>query len=334
MRQTRQVLTEYLALRPGLKKGLASVVEATASACAEISRLIAAGALRSVLGAAASSNVQGEAQKKLDIISNEIIKVWAARSGSIRGLASEEEDNIVSLGDGPNLDFLLMFDPLDGSSNIDVNVSIGTIFSVLDAPAQGQGLTSNDFLQTGRCQLAAGYAIYGPQTNLVITLDEGVAQFTLDPDNQDWVLTQENLRIPDKTQEFSVNMSNIRHWRPAFRTYIEVCLAGRAGPRGKDFNMRWTASMVADVNRVLCRGGIFLYPWDAREPARAGKLRLMYEANPMSLIVERAGGASWNGVTSILDVEPLSIHQRVQVILGSRSEVECVAHYSNDASLW
>ena len=332
MRQTTQVLAEYLALRPGLDRGLASVIEATASACAEISRLVAQGALRSVLGTADSSNIQGEHQKKLDILSNQIVKMWAQRSGKVRGLVSEEEDDIISLDDGPDRNFLLLVDPLDGSSNIDVNVSIGTIFSVLRAPAHGQSLTSSDFLQTGRSQLAAGYAIYGPQTNLVLTFDAGVAQFTLDPDKQTWVLTQDQFSIPDDTEEFSVNMSNARHWRPEFRAYIDACIAGLTGPHGKNYNMRWTASMVADVNRVLCRGGIFLYPWDAREPTRAGKLRLMYEANPLSLIVERAGGVSSNGATSILDVNPLSIHQRVEVILGSRSEVECVVGYGNDDS--
>jgi fructose-1,6-bisphosphatase I len=214
------------------------------------------------------------------------------------------------------------FDPLDGSSNIDVNVSVGTIFSVLPAPA-GHAPTEADFLQPGRNQVAAGYAVYGPQTMLVLTLAQGVRAFTLSADGR-WLLTHDTLSIPADTAEFAINMSNQRHWAEPMRRYIDGCLAGKDGPRGKNFNMRWIASMVADVHRILMRGGVFMYPWDAREPGKPGKLRLMYEANPMGLVVERAGGKVTDGVANILDIQPTKLHQRVPVVLGSANEVEVV----------
>jgi fructose-1,6-bisphosphatase I len=224
---------------------------------------------------------------------------------------------------------LLLFDPLDGSSNIDVNVSIGTIFSVLQAPAEAAGreIAEADFLQPGTRQVAAGYAIYGPQTMLVLTVGAGVMGFTLDREMGSWLLTHENIRIPDETAEFAINMSNMRHWEAPVRRYIEECLQGETGPLGKNYNMRWIASMVADVHRILTRGGIFMYPRDARASGRKGKLRLMYEANPMSFLVEQAGGLAVDGETRILDVQPEALHQRVGVILGSRQEVERVQGY-------
>ncbi len=227
----------------------------------------------------------------------------------------------------PKGEYLLLFDPLDGSSNIDVNVSIGTIFSVLKMPDGESGVDEGDFLQPGRQQVAAGYCVYGPQTTLVLTVGDGVVMFTLDREQGSFLLTQENIRIPDDTQEFAINMSNMRHWDEPVKRYIDECLAGREGPRGKDFNMRWVASMVADVHRILTRGGVFMYPWDAREPKKAGKLRLMYEANPMSWLIEQAGGAATNGRQRILDVQPSALHERVSVVLGSKSEVERLTSY-------
>ena len=220
----------------------------------------------------------------------------------------------------------LLFDPLDGSSNIDVNVSIGTIFSVLKKP-EGAGVSEQDFLQAGCKQVAAGYCVFGPQTTLVLTVGKGVAMFTLDREQGSFVLTQENMRIPEDTKEFAVNMSNMRHWDAPVKRYIDECLAGKEGPRGKDFNMRWIASMVADVHRILTRGGVFLYPWDKREPNKPGKLRLMYEANPMAWLIEQAGGAATNCRQRILDIEPGKLHERVAVVLGSKNEVERVTRY-------
>jgi fructose-1,6-bisphosphatase I len=226
----------------------------------------------------------------------------------------------------PRGEYLLLFDPLDGSSNIDVNVSIGTIFSVLVKP-EGVDVSEQDFLQAGHQQVAAGYCVYGPQTTLVLTVGHGVAMFTLDREQGSFVLTQENVRIPEDTQEFAINMSNMHHWDAPTKRYIDECLQGREGPRGKDFNMRWIASMVADVHRILTRGGVFMYPWDKREPNKAGKLRLMYEANPMAWLVEQAGGAATNGQQRILDIAPEQLHQRVSVVLGSKNEVERVTQY-------
>jgi fructose-1,6-bisphosphatase I len=222
---------------------------------------------------------------------------------------------------------MLLFDPLDGSSNIDVNVSIGTIFSVLKAP-EGMGEpTEEAFLQPGTAQVAAGYAVYGPQTMLVLTTGDGVHCFTLDREQGSWVLTQSDIQIPAATKEFAINMSNKRHWQPPVQRYIDEMLEGSTGPRGKDFNMRWIASMVADVHRILNRGGVFMYPADMRDPAQPGKLRLMYEANPMAMIVEQAGGAATDGAKRIMDIQPHKLHQRVPVFLGSKEEVEIVTRY-------
>ncbi len=269
-------------------------------------------------------------QKKLDVISNEILLEANEWGGQLAAMASEEMETIHKIPNRyPKGEYLLLFDPLDGSSNIDVNVSIGTIFSILKAPenATGREITEEDFLQPGSKQVAAGYALYGPQTLLVLTIGNGVVVFTLDRELGSWLLTQENVRIPEDTKEFSINMSNSRHWDQPIQHYIQDCLAGSTGPRGKDFNMRWVASMVAEVHRILQRGGIFLYPWDKRDPSKPGKLRLMYEANPMSMLIEQAGGAAVDTVNRILDIQPSQIHQRVSVILGSKNEVETVKKY-------
>ncbi len=312
-------LAARLAAEPA-DAALKDVVQTIAATCAQISRVVASGALSGSLGAAGSTNVQDEEQKKLDVITNDMLSDALKGCAAVAGLASEELEEVEPTGRVGG--YLVTFDPLDGSSNIDVNVSVGTIFSVLSAPAD-HAPTEADFMQSGRSQVAAGYAVYGPQTMLVLTLSGGVDGFTLSADGQ-WLLTHPNLAIKADTAEFAINMSNQRHWAPPVRRYIDGCLAGKDGPRGKNFNMRWVASMVADVHRILMRGGIFMYPWDAREPEKPGKLRLMYEANPMSLLVERAGGKSTEGLTDILDLQPTKLHQRVPVVLGSANEVEAV----------
>jgi fructose-1,6-bisphosphatase I len=289
-----------------------------------------------VLGTAGSENVQGEVQKKLDIIANEVLIEANEWGGHLAAMASEEMEGIYAVPNRyPQGEYLLLFDPLDGSSNIDVNVSIGTIFSVLKMSRENSStvepVSEADFLQPGHQQAAAGYCIYGPQTMLVLTVGDGVVMFTLDGETGSWVLTQENVQIPADTKEFAINMSNMRHWDAPVKRYVDECLQGTEGPRGKDFNMRWIASMVADVHRILSRGGIFMYPWDKREPNKAGKLRLMYEANPMGWIVEQAGGLVTNGRQRVLDLVPGQLHERVSVILGSKNEVERVTRYHLEA---
>ncbi len=323
---TRLSLTHFLIRcerTRGMDANLRLLLETVARAVKTISHAVGRGSLGDVLGSAESTNVQGETQKKLDIIANQMLIEANEWGGTLAAMASEEMDEPLGIPVAyPRGDYLLLFDPLDGSSNIDVNVSIGTIFSVLRArDPRGQ---ENDFLQAGTQQVCAGYGVYGPQTQFVITIGHGVHEFTLDKDTGSFLLTRENLRIPAQTHEFAINMSNSRHWEPPVQRYIEECLAGVDGPRGKDYNMRWVASMVSDVHRILQRGGIFLYPRDRREPGKAGKLRLMYEANPMAFLIEQAGGAATNGRQRILDIAPTSLHQRVAVFLGSRDEVDYV----------
>ncbi|KQT11507.1 class 1 fructose-bisphosphatase [Ramlibacter sp. Leaf400] len=309
------------------------LIEVVARACKRISHAVNKGALGDVLGTAGSENVQGEVQKKLDIIANEVLIEANEWGGHLAAMASEEMDGIYLVPNRyPQGEYLLLFDPLDGSSNIDVNVSIGTIFSVLKKPEDHAGVSEQDFLQCGNRQVAAGYCVYGPQTTLVLTVGDGVAMFTLDREQGSFFLTQENVRIPEDTREFAINMSNVRHWDAPVKRYIDECLAGKEGPRGKDFNMRWVASMVADVHRILTRGGIFMYPWDKREPDKPGKLRLMYEANPMGWLIEQAGGAATDARQRILDIQPQKLHERVSVVLGSKNEVERVTRYHTEAS--
>ncbi len=333
---TRISLSRYLVeqqrVHGHIPSELRLLLEVVARACKSISHAVNKGALGGVLGSAESENVQGEVQKKLDIIANEVLIEANEWGGHLAAMASEEMDSIYAVPNRyPQGEYLLLFDPLDGSSNIDVNVSIGTIFSVLkkhnDDPKKIEPVSEADFLQAGKQQVAAGYCVYGPQTTLVLTVGDGVAMFTLDREQGSFVLTQENVRIPEDTKEFAINMSNMRHWDAPVRRYIDECLQGKEGPRGKDFNMRWIASMVADVHRILTRGGVFMYPWDKREPDKPGKLRLMYEANPMSWLVEQAGGAATNGRQRILDIPPKKLHERVSVILGSKNEVERVTGY-------
>jgi fructose-1,6-bisphosphatase I len=308
------------------------LLEVVARACKSISHAVNKGALGGVLGSAHTENIQGEVQKKLDIIANDVLIEANEWGGHLAAMASEEMDDIYAVPNRyPQGEYLLLFDPLDGSSNIDVNVSIGTIFSVLKKNSNTPTVSKEDFLQCGNEQVAAGYCVYGPQTTLVLTVGDGVAMFTLDREQGSFVLTQDHVQIPADTKEFAINMSNMRHWDAPVKRYIDECLLGKEGPRAKDFNMRWIASMVADVHRILTRGGVFMYPWDKREPNKPGKLRLMYEANPMSWIVEQAGGASTNGKTRIMDIQPKELHERVSVILGSKNEVERVTKYHTDA---
>jgi fructose-1,6-bisphosphatase I len=333
-------LTRYLVEQQRANDSIPSqlrlLLEVVARACKSISQAVNKGDLGGVLGVAHTENVQGEVQKQLDIIANEVLIEANEWGGHLAAMASEEMDTIhVVPHRFPQGEYLLLFDPLDGSSNIDVNVSIGTIFSVLKKPNEDpttiEPVTEQDFLQSGAQQVAAGYCVYGPQTTLVLTVGQGVAMFTLDREQGSFVLTKEHVQIPPDTKEFAVNMSNMRHWDAPVKRYVDECLAGKEGPRGKDFNMRWIASMVADVHRILTRGGIFMYPWDKREPHKAGKLRLMYEANPMSWLIEQAGGAATNGYERILDIPVTQLHQRVSVVLGSKNEVERVTQYHHEA---
>ena len=325
-------LVEQQRAKGNIPPELRLLLEVVARACKSISHAVNKGALGGVLGTAMTENVQGEVQKKLDIIANEVLIEANEWGGHLAAMASEEMDSIYAVPNRyPQGEYLLLFDPLDGSSNIDVNVSIGTIFSVLKKAEGNVAVQEADFLQVGSAQVAAGYCVYGPQTTLVMTVGDGVAMFTLDREQGSFVLTQEHVQIPADTKEFAINMSNMRHWDDPVKHYIDECLAGKSGPRGKDFNMRWVASMVADVHRILTRGGVFMYPWDKREPDKPGKLRLMYEANPMSWLVEQAGGAATNGEQRILDIQPTQLHQRVSVFLGSKNEVDHVTelHRSN-----
>lgn len=311
-----------------LPTDLRFLLEVVARACKSISNAVNQGALGDILGSAGSGNVQGETQQKLDVLANDILLEANEWGGHLAAMASEEMETIHEIPNRyPQGEYLLLFDPLDGSSNIDVNVSIGTIFSVLKKPNNGQAVTEMDFLQAGTEQVAAGYALYGPQTILVLTTGSGVNMFTLDRNQGSFILTRTNVQVPEDTKEFSINMSNMRHWAEPVKKYVDECLAGSVGPRGKDFNMRWIASMVADVHRILTRGGVFLYPWDKRDPEKPGKLRLMYEANPMSFLIEQAGGAAVNGKDRIMEVKPRKLHERISVILGSKNEVDLIQKY-------
>jgi fructose-1,6-bisphosphatase I len=334
MSTKRKSLTQYLIEQQRgpaeLPAQLRLLIEVVARACKSIAISVNKGALGDVLGTAGSENVQGEVQKKLDIIANEVLIEANEWGGHLAGMASEEMDDMHAVPlHYPQGEYLLLFDPLDGSSNIDVNVSIGTIFSVLKH--KGGEVSNTSFLQAGTEQVCAGYCVYGPQTTLVLTVGQGVAMFTLDREQGSFVQTADQVMIPEDTKEFAINMSNMRHWAPPVTRYIEECLAGKDGARGKDFNMRWIASMVADVHRIITRGGIFMYPWDKREPGKPGKLRLMYEANPMSFLIEQAGGASTNGLQRIMELQPGGLHERVSVVLGSKNEVELVTRYHREA---
>ena len=307
---------------------LIALVNDIQTACKYISSAVARGALADARGAAGTVNVQGEEQKHLDVIANDIMITCCEWGGYLAGMVSEEMDAPYQIPARYTRGrYLLVFDPLDGSSNVDVNVTVGTIFSVLRAPADVGDPRPEDFLQSGAQQVCAGYALYGPTAMIVITLGTGVHGFTLDREIGAYILTHPDLKIAEDTQEFAVNASNQRFWEPPVKRYVEECIAGKSGARAKDFNMRWIASLVAEVHRILMRGGLFMYPKDTKDPAKPGRLRLLYEANPMAMLIEQAGGAASTGRGRVLDVAPTSLHQRVPVILGSRSEVARLERY-------
>jgi len=333
MTEYRTTLTHYLIEEQRKRKGegvLTLLLADVMTACKTISDLVDHGELAGALGSQGTENVQGEVQKKLDVQSNELFKFCNTIGGHLAGMASEEEDDIVTVPAEYRGRYLLLFDPLDGSSNIDVNVSVGSIFSILRCPEGIEAPTAAVFLQPGTEQVCAGYTVYGPSTMLVITTGNGVSGFTMDRNVGEFFLTHPNMTIPTETSEFAINMSNMRHWESPVKRYIDECLQGSEGLRKRDFNMRWVASMVADVHRIMCRGGVFMYPIDDRIREKGGKLRLMYEANPMSFIIEQAGGVSSTGRERIMDIAPSELHQRVPVILGSKSEVERIVGYHAD----
>lgn len=312
---------------PGVSGTFTLLLNDIVKACKQISHMVNRGDLIGVLGSAGSENVQGEVQKKLDIITNDIMVDSLIWTGHLSGMASEEVDDIIPIPDHyPRGKYLALFDPLDGSSNIDVNLTVGTIFSILRYNGTGQPRLE-DFLQKGSEQVCAGFVLYGPSTMMILTTGHGVNGFTLDQDIGEFILTHPNMTIPSETSEFAINMSNQQFWEAPVKRYIDECVAGKQGPRGKSFNMRWVASLVAEVFRILTRGGVFLYPYDLRDPAKPCKLRLMYEANPVAFIVEQAGGACSTGRERMLDVQPKGLHQRVPLILGSKSEVDRIVEY-------
>ncbi len=316
---------------PGATGDFTSLLNDILTACKKISCAVNRGGLIGILGSAETENVQGETQKKLDIISNDVMIEALDWTGHLAGMASEEMDDPLPIPDMyPKGKYLILFDPLDGSSNIDVNLSVGTIFSVLRCPEGVENPSVEDFLQPGTEQVCAGYALYGPSTMLVLTTGHGVNGFTLDRSIGEFILSHPDMKVPETTREFAINMSNQRFWPAPIKRYVDECLAGEHGAHNKNYNMRWVASMVAEVHRILTRGGIFMYPADSRPGSENGKLRLMYEANPMSFIIEQAGGASHTGRQRIMDVKPEGLHQRVPVILGSREEVEVVVGYHGD----
>ncbi len=334
----KQTLTQYLIEQrrrfPQASGELNALILDVSIACKAIARQVALGALAEV-PAGGTVNVQGEAQKPLDIISNDMLIRQTEWSGHLAGMASEELDAPYQIpADYARGKYLLVFDPLDGSSNLDVNVSVGSIFSILRAPDDvidsHRDVTEEDFLQPGATQVAAGYALYGPTTMLVLTVGNGVVGFTLDPGIGEFKLTHPDIRVPEDTQEFAINTSNSRFWEPPVKRYVDECLAGRSGPRGKDFNMRWIASMVAEAHRILMRGGVFLYPRDTRDPAKPGRLRLLYEANPIGMVMEQASGRCSTGRQPMLGVKPSSLHQRIGLVFGSRQEVERIERYHHE----
>lgn len=326
-----QFLIETRRQHPGATGEKNAVITDVALACKAISRKVQLGALAGLLGSAGSHNVQDEEQQALDVLANNLFLRCNEWGGHVAGMVSEELEVPYRLPiEHPRGKYLLVFDPLDGSSNIDVNVAVGSIFSILRARTPGEDPKSVDFLQPGTEQVAAGYAIYGPSTMLVLTLGNGTHGFTLEPVLGEWVLSHPNLRIPEDTSEFAINASNARFWEAPVHRYVSECQAGRAGDRGRDFNMRWIASMVAEAHRILMRGGVFMYPRDTKDPSKPGRLRLMYEANPVGLLIEQAGGCASTGRERILDMQPTQLHQRVPVILGSRNEVQRIERYHRE----
>jgi fructose-1,6-bisphosphatase I/sedoheptulose-1,7-bisphosphatase len=333
--QRETTLTEFIIgeqrKAPGATGGFTALLNDIRLACKRIAYLVGKGRLAGVHGGAGSSNVQGEEQQKLDVTANEIFLATNEWGGHLAGMVSEELERPYRIpAEYPRGRYLLAFDPLDGSSNIDVNVSVGSIFSVLKCPEDVAGDQERAFLQPGARQVCAGYAIYGPTTMLVLTLGRGAHGFTLDREIGEFIHTHPDLRVPEETSEFAINTSNSRFWEPAVKRYVDECLAGKSGPRGKDFNMRWIASLVAEAHRILMRGGVFLYPRDERESGRAGRLRLLYEANPIGMVIEQAGGRASTGYAPVLEIEPQGLHQKTGFVFGARREVERIEAYHRD----
>jgi fructose-1,6-bisphosphatase I/sedoheptulose-1,7-bisphosphatase len=340
----RWTLTRYLIEQrrrfPQASGDLNALILDISIACKAIARIVSFGEVGDGLPAAAQAdaagiNVQGEVQKPLDVMSNEIFIRMNEWSGHLAGMASEEMDQPRQIPEAYSRGkYLLVFDPLDGSSNIDVNVSVGSVFSILRAPQEvtdsGRDVTEADFLQPGAAQVAAGYALYGPTTMLVLSVGNGVAGFTLNPNLGEFVLTHADINVPADTHEFAINSSNSRFWEPPVKRYVDECLAGKTGPRGKDFNTRWIASMVAEAHRILMRGGVFLYPRDSKDPSKNGRLRLLYEANPIGFIMEQAGGRASTGRQPMLGVKPSALHQRIGLVFGSKNEVERIERYHHE----
>jgi fructose-1,6-bisphosphatase I/sedoheptulose-1,7-bisphosphatase len=311
--------------------GFTALVNDVRLACKRIARVIGKGALSDALGAAGTTNVQGETQMKLDVLANDIFVRTNEWGGQLMGMLSEEMEAPYPIpAEYPRGKYLLLFDPLDGSSNIDVNVSVGSIFSVLRCPDGVSEPTERDFLQPGTQQVCAGYAIYGPSTMLVLTTGRGVNGFTLDREIGEFMLTHPEITIEPDTSEFAINASNSRYWEPAIKRYVNECLAGTAGPRGRDFNMRWIASLVAETHRILMRGGVFMYPRDRKDLSKAGRLRLLYEANPIGFLIEQAGGRASTGNQPVLEVQPQAAHERIGFVFGARNEVERIERYHRD----
>jgi len=338
MQADRTTLTQFLIeerrRHPDASGELNALILDVALACKRISRTVAHGALGSAFGSLARVSVQGQTQKTLDVLANDIFLRGNEWGGHLAGMVSEEMDaNFVIPVQYPKGGYLLVFDPLDGSSNIDVDTSVGSIFSILRAPRPGTDAVAAEFLQPGQQQVCAGYAVYGPSTMLVLTVGTGVHAFTLDPVLGEFILTHPHLKIPAATEEFAINASNSRFWEPAVKRYVDECLAGKTGPRGKDFNMRWIASLVAEAHRILMRGGVFLYPRDSKEPTKHGRLRLLYEANPIAFLVEQAGGRATTGRERVLDIIPRELHQRIGFVFGSHEEVARIEQHHRDHNL-
>jgi fructose-1,6-bisphosphatase len=335
MSEREKTITEFLIEEqrrfPDATGDFTALLNYVRLACKRIGFIVGRGALAGAHGSAEVTNVQGEPQMKLDIIANDIFLRTFEYGGHLAGMVSEELADPYQIPPVyPLGKYLLAFDPLDGSGNIDINAPVGSIFSVLKAPSGNIPPVGADFLQCGSQQLCAGYAIYGATTMLVLTVGRGVHGFTLDRGFGEFILTHPKMTIPAETSEFAINVSNERFWEPPVKRYVMECLAGHGGPRRKDFNMRWIASLVAEVHRILIRGGLFMYPKDTKDASKAGRLRLLYEANPMAMIVEQAAGRAITGRSQILDLVPTELHQRVPLILGCKSEVDRIEQYHRE----
>lgn len=332
-----QFLIEERRSAPGATGELDALIADVSLACKAIARRVAHGALRETSGTK-SGSLNGDATHDtpptLDEVTHGIFLHATEWGGHLAGLVSAESKEPQAVpSQYPRGKYLLLFDALDGSLNVDVNVTVGSVFSILRAPTDARDAVAEDFLQPGTRQVCAGYAVYGPCTMLVLTMGRGTHGFTLDPTLGEWVLSHPSLRIPPTTREFAINLSNSRFWQPAVKRYVDECLAGLSGPRMADFNMRWIASLVAETHRILVRGGVFLYPRDTKDPAVPGRLRLLYEANPVAFLVEQAGGMASTGLARVMEVEPTSLHQRIGFLFGSRDEVERIERYHHEDPL-